>query len=110
MTDDLAACYVWRKPGIESIGDLKGKKLHFGASGIGINADLYARILRNLFGVSLDIVYGYKSGTDVGLAMERGEIEGNAAHGAVSLPTGSTIAASPSCISLQQRRRPPDRR
>lgn len=78
MTDDLAACYVWKRPGITSIEDARnaGKKLHFGASGIGINADLYARILRNLFGVPVEIVYGYKSGTDVGLAIERGEIDG----------------------------------
>lgn len=76
MTDDLAACYMWRKPGIESIGDLKGKKLHFGASGTGTNADLYARILKNFFGVSIDLVGSYKSGTEVGLAIERGELDG----------------------------------
>lgn len=76
ITDDFSACYVWRKPGIDSIHDLKGRKVVFGQSGPGTNADLYARILRNFLGVSLDLVAGYKGGAETSLAIERGELDG----------------------------------
>lgn len=58
ITDDFSACYLWRKPGIDSINDLKGRKVVFGQSGPGTNADIYARILRSFLGVSLDLVAG----------------------------------------------------
>jgi tripartite-type tricarboxylate transporter receptor subunit TctC len=47
-----------------------------GSSGAGSQMDTYPAILNRLFGTRLKVIAGYKDGTDVYLAMERGEIDG----------------------------------
>jgi tripartite-type tricarboxylate transporter receptor subunit TctC len=47
-----------------------------GSSGAGSQMDAYPALLNKLFGAKIKIIAGYKDGTSIYLAMERGEVDG----------------------------------
>src|SRR5207244_312570 len=47
-----------------------------GSSGAGSQMDTYPAILNKLFGAKIKVIAGYKDGTEVYIAMERGELDG----------------------------------
>jgi tripartite-type tricarboxylate transporter receptor subunit TctC len=69
-------CIAWHTATTKSWDDLLTKGLIVGSSGAGSQMDTYPAILNKLFGTKIKVVQGYKDGTDVYLAMERGEVEG----------------------------------
>jgi tripartite-type tricarboxylate transporter receptor subunit TctC len=78
ISQDLSVCYTWSALDIKDLAKLKARKdLHFGLSGIGTNDDVFARILKWVFGVDLQQVGGYAGSADVRLAVERGELDGD---------------------------------
>jgi tripartite-type tricarboxylate transporter receptor subunit TctC len=78
ISQDLSVCFTWATLGIRTLADLKARKgLHFGLTGVGTNDDVYARILKWVFGVDLQQVGGYAGSSDVRLAVERGELDGD---------------------------------
>ena len=64
--------------GVRSIDDLRGQRIFFGASGRGSPLYQIPALARALLGLDLEIVTGYEGGTAVVLAMERGEVDGQA--------------------------------
>jgi hypothetical protein len=56
--------------------DLMTKSARMGGQASGSDPDVYALILKNLFGSNLKLVTGYPGNNDLALAMERGEIDG----------------------------------
>jgi tripartite-type tricarboxylate transporter receptor subunit TctC len=78
VSQDLSICYTWYTLGIRNLAELKSRSsLHFGLTGLGTNDDLYARILKWVFGIDLHQVGGYAGSADVRLAVERGELDGD---------------------------------
>ena len=67
-------CTVWHTAPIKTWNDMLTKEFVVGSSGAGI--DIYPKMLNELFGTKIKIVGGYKSGAEIFLAMERGEVEG----------------------------------
>ena len=63
-------------------------QLIVGATGIAEDTYQYPALLNHLFGAKFKMVVGYPSGSDINLAMERGELEGRC-----SIPW-STVKAS----------------
>jgi tripartite-type tricarboxylate transporter receptor subunit TctC len=49
-----------------------------GGEGSGSDPDIYALLLKNLFGLKLKLISGYPGTTEVTLALERGEVDGRA--------------------------------
>lgn len=77
ISQDLTMCYTWHKRGIKTLTELKATKgLHFGLSAPGGNEDINTKILKNVFGVEIKQVGGYKGSADQRLAIERGELDG----------------------------------
>ena len=70
---------VTGKAGVKTIADAKKKEILSGGTGAGSGTVLYPTILNNLLGTRFKIIIGYRSATDVDLAMERGEVQ--ARHG-----------------------------
>jgi tripartite-type tricarboxylate transporter receptor subunit TctC len=69
-------CIAWRDAPIKTWADMLDKEFTVGSSGVGSQMDTYPAILNRLFGTRIKVIGGYKDGTDVYLAMQRGEVEG----------------------------------
>jgi tripartite-type tricarboxylate transporter receptor subunit TctC len=69
-------CIAWHTSPIKTWADVLAHEFTVGSSGAGSQMDTYPAILNRLFGSKLRVIAGYKDGTDVYLAMERGEIDG----------------------------------
>ncbi len=69
-------CITWRTSSVKTWSDLVNKESTVGSSGVGSQMDTYPAMLNKLFGTRMKVIGGYKSGTDIYLAMERGEVDG----------------------------------
>ncbi|HEX2114618.1 MAG TPA: tripartite tricarboxylate transporter substrate-binding protein, partial [Alphaproteobacteria bacterium] len=69
-------CITWRASPVKTWHDLLTKPSTVGSSGAGSQMDAYPALLNKLFGTQMKVIGGYKSGTDIFLAMERGEVDG----------------------------------
>src|SRR5262244_570400 len=69
-------CISWHESPIRTWADMLTKEYTVGSSGAGSQMDTYPAILNKLFGTKIKVIAGYKDGTDVYIAMERGELDG----------------------------------
>jgi tripartite-type tricarboxylate transporter receptor subunit TctC len=69
-------CLMWAKSEVKTWKDMLEKVSTVGSSGAGSQMDAYPALLNKLFGTKIKIVQGYKDGTEIYLAMERGEVDG----------------------------------
>jgi tripartite-type tricarboxylate transporter receptor subunit TctC len=69
-------CISWYASPIKTWHDMLTKEYTVGSSGRGSQMDTYPAILNKLFHTKMKVIGGYKDGTSVYLAMERGEVEG----------------------------------
>jgi tripartite-type tricarboxylate transporter receptor subunit TctC len=69
-------CIAWHTSAVKTWTDLLTHEFTVGSSGAGSQMDIYPAMLNRLFGTRFKVIAGYKDGTDVYLAMERGEIDG----------------------------------
>jgi tripartite-type tricarboxylate transporter receptor subunit TctC len=87
LGDDGRICFVRPALGVRDIAGLKARgRLVFGATAAGTSGNTDAAMLRNLFGLDLQIVNGYAGSAAKRLAFERGEIDGDCG-GVTSLPS-----------------------
>ncbi|MFM2130694.1 MAG: hypothetical protein RL477_2240 [Pseudomonadota bacterium] len=77
--------YIWHSHGIKTLADATKKEVIMGATGAGSYTVLYPVILNNLLGTRFRVIMGYRSATQVNLAMERGEVQGRAGNNFNSL-------------------------
>jgi tripartite-type tricarboxylate transporter receptor subunit TctC len=75
---------AWHTAGIASYKDLFKKELVIGGGQATSNTAVFPTVAKNMFGLKLKVVSGYKSLNDQMLAMERGETQG---LGSISLET-----------------------
>jgi tripartite-type tricarboxylate transporter receptor subunit TctC len=76
-TRSFRMCYVWHGTGIKSWRDLDRKRqLSFGATGVNSGSYNDAAMLRSLLKQNVRIIAGYPGRTEVHLAVERGEVDG----------------------------------
>jgi tripartite-type tricarboxylate transporter receptor subunit TctC len=69
-------CISWHASPIKTWQDMLTKEYTVGSSGAGSQMDTFPAILNKLFHTKMKVIGGYKDGTSVYLAMERGEVEG----------------------------------
>jgi tripartite-type tricarboxylate transporter receptor subunit TctC len=69
-------CITWRTSPSRTWGDLLSRETTVGSSGAGSQMEAYPMLLNRLFGTKMKVIGGYKDGTDIYLAMERGELDG----------------------------------
>jgi tripartite-type tricarboxylate transporter receptor subunit TctC len=74
--NEVSICGAWHTTGIKTWDDLMSKELIVGGTGSGADTDTFPLILKNMFGAKLKLISGYPGGSDVLLAMERGEVGG----------------------------------
>jgi len=76
ITNDVSLCVTWKSSPIQTWDDLMTKSARMGGQASGSDPDIYALILKNLFGSNLRLITGYPGNNDLALGMERGEIDG----------------------------------
>jgi tripartite-type tricarboxylate transporter receptor subunit TctC len=72
--------YVWHTAPLKSIDDLKTQEMLVGAQAPGSTQFDYPMLGKALFNLKFKVVTGYKSTSDINLAMERGEVHGTLAN------------------------------
>jgi len=77
--------YVWHASGVKSVADATKREVLMGGTGAGSYTLIYPTIMNSLLGTRFKLVTGYQSTAEIGLAMERGEIEGRAGNNFNSL-------------------------
>jgi tripartite-type tricarboxylate transporter receptor subunit TctC len=77
--------YVWHTSGIKSVEEATKRTVVMGGTGAGSYTVIYPTVMNSLIGTRFKVVTGYQSTAEVGLAMERGEIEGRAGNNFNSL-------------------------
>jgi len=76
--EEAAVTVIWAAKGIKTWADMQSKPFTVGGEGTGSDPDVYALMLKNVFGVKLRLISGYPGTTEMALAVERGEVDGRA--------------------------------
>ena len=75
-TQDVNVVTTWHTSGVTSIDDARKQVVTIGSNGLTDTSAQYARALNALAGTKFKLIGGYRGGTDIDLAMERGEVAG----------------------------------
>jgi tripartite-type tricarboxylate transporter receptor subunit TctC len=77
---DVATCITWAKnggkSGIASIEDAKRREVAVGSTGASAESNYFPKLLNTVLGTRFKTVLGYPDSGAVGIAMERGELDG----------------------------------
>ncbi len=76
ITQDVSLCVTSSTSPIKTWDDLMTKNARMGGQAAGSDPDMFASILKNLFGSNLKLVTGYPGNNELALALERGELDG----------------------------------
>ncbi|MGH6769321.1 MAG: Bug family tripartite tricarboxylate transporter substrate binding protein [Xanthobacteraceae bacterium] len=81
MIRDTAACGTWYNSGIKSLDQIIKSKtpVVFGSSGQGSYSNHHALVLKHMLGANLRVISGFKGIKDMGLALQRGELQAQCA-------------------------------
>lgn len=76
VTDDVNICISWHTSKIKTWADMQREVFTVAGQGPGAYSNVYANLVKNLFNVPIRIVSGYPGSNEMGIAMERGEVDG----------------------------------
>jgi tripartite-type tricarboxylate transporter receptor subunit TctC len=76
ISSDVSVCMMWHTSPIKTFDDMLVQPFTVGGLGRDADPDIFAMVLRNMFGARLKLVSGYPGTNDGTLAMERGEVNG----------------------------------
>src|SRR5215831_9708487 len=77
--------FVWHTVPVSQIGGMASKEVLVGSTTIGATMSDFPLLLNDLLGYKFKVVRGYQGTPQINLAIERGEIEGNAGVGWASV-------------------------
>lgn len=73
---EVSVAVAWKTSKVQSIQDALQNELVVGSSGVGNDTGAFPRVVNYFLGTKVRAIHGYVSGTDITLAMERGEVNG----------------------------------
>jgi tripartite-type tricarboxylate transporter receptor subunit TctC len=76
VSDQVSLCATWHTSKVKSWDDMLKTDFTVGGEGSGSDPDMFATMIRSIFGVKIRLVSGYPGGNEINLAMERGEVDG----------------------------------
>ncbi len=74
--NEVSICAAWHTSGITKFEDLLTKELIVGGTSSSADTDQFPKVVNGVLGTRMRIITGYPGGNDIGLAMERGEVQG----------------------------------
>jgi tripartite-type tricarboxylate transporter receptor subunit TctC len=75
-TSEVSTGVIWHTSPLKTLEDTMKTPLIVGSAGIGSDSGAFPQALNYFIGTKFKIVHGYKSGSDVSLALERDEVHG----------------------------------
>ncbi len=75
-TSEVSTGIIWHTSPLKTLEDTMKTELIVGSSGIASDTGAFPRVLNYFIGTKFKIVHGYKSGSDISLALERKEVLG----------------------------------
>ena len=69
-------CTIWHTSATKTWADMLARETLVGSQGVGSPTETYPAMLNRFFGAKIKVIGGYHSGTEIDLAVERGEIDG----------------------------------
>jgi tripartite-type tricarboxylate transporter receptor subunit TctC len=78
LTQTASVVAVWHTAGIHTLDDARRREVVMGATGAAGTKSAYPALMNNTLGTRFRIVNGYAGGAAVNLAIERGEVQGDA--------------------------------
>lgn len=97
ISQDVATCFTWHSTGVKTIADAQAREVIVGATSPLSGSYQSPMILNAVLGTRFKIIAGYADSGDIGLAMERGELQGYC-----SFTWGSIKSARPQWIEQKQ--------
>jgi hypothetical protein len=97
MSREVATCFTWHSSGIKTIQEVMKRDVLVGSSGAAGTSYLFPLLLNAMIGTKFKPILGYPDSAAVGIAMERGELEGYC-----SFTWGSIKSARPRWIEQKQ--------
>ncbi len=88
MTDETSVCVAWSASGFEKLDDVKSREMILAGTTATDDAVQVPKILNALYGARFRVVTGYPGGTDMNLAIERGEVQGRCGLSWTTFKTG----------------------
>jgi tripartite-type tricarboxylate transporter receptor subunit TctC len=82
---------TWHASGVAAIDDAKLRDVTVGSTGAGSISVQIPNLLNALLGTRFRIIYGYKGGAEMNLAMARGELDGRGANTWASYKASSPV-------------------
>ncbi len=86
MAKQTSICFTWHESKVKTLADAKAMGIPVGASAAAASDSVMPRMMNAMLGTKFQIIRGY-GGSDVMLAIERGEIEGRCGFGWASMKT-----------------------
>jgi len=77
-SQDVFVLFTWHTAKVQSFDQLKNTEMLLGSSGPNTDGSLIANALNKVFGTKIKLITGYQTSTAEMLAMEQGELDGNA--------------------------------
>ena len=74
--DEVSLCMAMASSGVGTFEDLKKTEIVVGAAGASSDDDQFPRVINAVLGTKMRVISGYPGGNDIGLALERGEVQG----------------------------------
>jgi len=93
ISDSNLLTYTWHTSPTRTIEDARRRETTLGAVGAGDLSSWIPFVYNNVLGTRFRVVGGYHSGSEVKLAMERGEVEGFGAN-----PYSALVSAQPQFV------------
>ena len=85
VNSDTSVAVVTKRAGVKSWQDLRNKEVIVAGTGVGTESVTVPYILRNILGFKYKVIAGYPGGSEMNLAMQRGEVDGRATFSWTSL-------------------------
>ena len=76
MNNEVSICVAWHTTGVTKFEDMLTKQLVVGGTSAAADTDQFPRVTNGVLGTKMRVITGYPGGNEVGLAMERGEVQG----------------------------------
>ena len=73
---DTGVCTARKDSPVKTLDDLSTKQLVVGATGSGADTAIYPQVLSSLLNLKFKVVSGYPGSSDIAIAIERGEVQG----------------------------------
>jgi len=74
--NEVSICVAWHTTGITKFEELLSKPLIVGGTSASADTDQFPKITNGVLGTKMRVITGYPGGNEIGLAMERGEVQG----------------------------------